>query len=310
MECSNFYENLFTSKNIPKEDIDNYLRTIDMPKKLTEKQKKTDCDNPISEKELENVIKNLKTGKSPGSDGLTTEFYKKYWKDIKPLYINMINETYLEGELPYTLRKAILALLFKKGDDTLLKNYRPISLTNYDYKILCFVLANRLQGVLDDIIHNNQSGYIKGRYIGANARLLADYFEHCENFKVPGVLLLLDFEKAFDSLEWDFMVKTLEKFNFGEGFIKWVKILYTNPVILIKNNGWLSREINLSRGVRQGCPLSALLFVLAVEVMAIQLRKNDDIKAFDCNGTEIKESMYADDTSLLLADIDSILIVP
>ncbi len=81
-------------------------------------------------------------GKSPGGDGLITEFYKKFWDDIGPLYLNMINETYKKGELPYTMRKAILALLFKKGDKTLLKNYRPISLTNYDYKILCFVLAN------------------------------------------------------------------------------------------------------------------------------------------------------------------------
>ncbi len=232
-ECALFYETLFSSKNITQTDIDNYLQEVDIPNVLNNDQKKM-CDEQITEKELKKVIDKLKPGKSPGCDGLTTEFYKKFWPDIKDLYMEMITETYALGELPYTLRKAILALLFKKGDNTLLKNYRPISLTNYDYKILCFVLANRLQKVLKNIIHEDQTGYIKGRYIGTNARLLEDYFEHCENFEIPGILLMLDFEKAFDSLEWNFMTSVLQKFNFGQGFINWVNILYTNPLISIK----------------------------------------------------------------------------
>ncbi len=168
------------------------------------------------------------------------------------------------------------------------------------------MLSNRLQKVLQKIIHEDQTGYIKGRYIGSNARLLNDYFEHCENFNIPGILLCLDFEKAFDSVEWNFMISVLEKFNFGQGFIKWVKILYNKPVIGIKNNGWISADISLSRGVRQGCPLSALLFVLTVEVMAIQIRDNKNIKGFDCHGQHIKSSMYADDTTLLLSDLNSL----
>ncbi len=304
-ECTKYYLNLFASKNISQKDIDRYLSEINIQNTLNQNQKEK-CDEHISEKELKNVVNKLKNGKSPGCDGLTPEFYKKYWEIIKNLFINMVNETYKFGELPYTLRKAILALLFKKGDNTLLKNYRPISLTNYDYKIICFVLANRMQNVLTSIIHEDQTGYIRGRYIGSNARLLEDYFEHCDSFQIPGILLLLDFEKAFDSIEWNFMTSVLTKFNFGEGFIKWVKILYNKPIISIKNNGWLSEDINLFRGVRQGCPLSALLFVLAVEIMAISIRNNNTIHGFQCNDSEIKESMYADDTTLLLSDLDSV----
>ncbi len=304
-ECALFYENLFSSKKVTQEDIDEYLQEVEIPNVLNTSQK-TMCDEYITEKEIKKVVDNLKIGKSPGCDGLTTEFYKKYWPVIKDLYMDMIQETYRLGELPYTLRKAILALLFKKGDTTLLKNYRPISLTNYDYKILCFALANRLQKVLSDIIHEDQTGYIKGRYIGTNARLLEDYFEHCESFNIPGILLMLDFEKAFDSIEWNFMTSVLSKFNFGEGFIRWVKILYKNPIISIKNNGWLSQDIKLERGVRQGCPLSALLFVLAVEIMAIEIRKNKNIKGFQCGNEEIKDSLYADDTTLLLSSIESL----
>ncbi len=272
---------------------------------MTEKEK-NECDEEIVENELEKVIKNLKVEKSPGCDGLTPEFYKELWTEFKDLFVNMLNETYEHGELPYTMRKAILALLFKKGDKTLLKNFRPISLTNYDYKILCFVLANRMQKVLKDIIVEDQTGYIKGRYIGSNARLLEDYFEHCESKQIPGILLYLDFEKAFDSIEWNFMMNVLRKFNFGDGFMKWVKILYNRPIISIKNNGWLSSDISLSRGVRQGCPLSALLFVLTVEVMAIRLRDNQNIEGFQCLDKNIKHSMYADDTTLLLANLKSL----
>ncbi len=299
-----YYTNLFKTKNISQEDIKNYLNSINLDSKLTTDEKKI-CDEDITEKELENVIKNLKKGKSPGCDGITPEFYIKFWDIIKDLYMNMLKETQEKGELSYTMRKAILALLFKKGDKTLLKNYRPISLTNYDYKILCFCLANRLQKVLKSIINENQTGYIKGRYIGANARLIQDYFENCENFQIPGILLFLDFEKAFDSLEWNFMLETLSKFNFGDKFINWVKIIYNKPIISIKNNGWLSCDISLERGFRQGCPLSALLFVIAVEIMAINIRNNEKIKGLDCLDKDIKQLMYADDTTLLLSDFES-----
>ncbi len=299
-----FYTDLYKSKNISQEDIINYLNSVDIETKVSESQKLT-CDSEITEKEIENVIQNLKNGKSPGCDGLTTEFYKKYWKYIKEMFLAMVKETYEKGEMAYTMRKALLSLLYKKGDETLLKNYRPISLTNYDYKIICFVLANRLQKVLKDIIHPDQTGYIKNRYIGCNARLIQDYFEHCENFQIPGILLFLDFEKAFDSIEWEYMFEVLKKFGFGEGFIKWVRVLYTKPIMSIKNNGWHSCDISLNRGVRQGCPLSALLFVISVEIMAIKIRKNRDISGFKMLELEVKTSMYADDTSLLLSDLKS-----
>ncbi len=300
-----FYKNLFSSKRIPQDKINTYLNNTNFDKKITQ-QEKLMCDEKITSKELDNVIKNLKVGKSPGCDGITTEFYKKFWHLIKIHFMEMLNETFEQGELPYTMRKALLALLYKKGDDTLLKNYRPISLTNYDYKILCFVLANRLQKVLHNIIHEDQTGYIKKRYIGSNARLLDDYFEHCENSKIPGVLLMLDFEKAFDSIEWNLMYEVLQRFNFGNNFIKWVKILYEKPVISIKNNGWNSGDIDLERGVRQGCALSALIFVLSVEVMAINIRDNPNINGFVCNDREIKNSLYADDTTLLLRNLESL----
>ena len=104
-----------------------------------------------------------------------------------------------------------------------------------------------------------QTAYIKGRYIGINARFILDIFNYCENNNKEGVLLFLDFEKAFDSVEWNFLLKTLEKFNFGNDFINWIKILYNKPIFRLKNNGWISRTCEMKRGIRQGCPISAIL---------------------------------------------------
>ena len=181
----------------------------------------------------------------------------------------------------------------------MLKNYRPLSLTNTDYKIIAFIFARRLQDIINKIINPNQSAYIRGRYIGANARLILDIFEYCENFYQDGKLLFLDFEKAFDSIEWNFLYKTFNKFNFGHYFIKWVKILYTNPIFRTKNNGWLSKTVRMQRGIRQGCPVSALLYILVAEVLAIKIKENDNICGFLLPNmtNEIKSVQHADDVS-------------
>ena len=121
---------------------------------------------------------------------------------------------------------------------------------------------------------------MKGRYIGINARTILDIYEYCENNNIDGSLIFLDFEKAVDSVEWNFMYKVLEKFNFGKNFINWIKILYNKPLFKMKNNGWLLKTVKMERGIRQGCPFSALLFILVVEIMAVKIRANDHIKGF------------------------------
>ena len=122
--------------------------------------------------------------------------------------------------------------------------------------------------MIDKLISKDQSAYIKGRYIGDNTRLILDIFEYCTENNQDGLLLFLDFEKAFDSIEWNFLFKTLEKFNFGDNFIRWMKILYTNPLFRLKNHGWISKTCHMTRGIRQGCPISALLYIFVAEILA------------------------------------------
>ena len=128
-------------------------------------------------------------------------------------------------------RQTIITLLDKKGRDrTYLENWRPISLINVDAKIASKAIANRIKQVPPEIIHHNQSGFVKNRFIGEMARSILDIMQHTETQKMPGVLLFIDFQKAFDLIEWDYLTASSEVFNFGPEFIKWVKTFYKNAL--------------------------------------------------------------------------------
>lgn len=255
-----FYEKLYSKANINNDNVDVYFQKIANCKVLNNVDKQK-CEADVSVSEIKYAIFNLNNNKSPGPDGLTPEFYKCFYNDIVNLYHDMLVETFQYGELPESLKLAILTLIFKKGDKDLLKNYRPISLTNYDYKILAYILAQRMQNVIKSIINEDQSAYIKGRYIGCNVRTIEDLMHYCDKFDVNGSLICLDFEKAFDSVNWYFLMSCLKKFNFGKKFIKWIQIFYNDPKICIKNNGHISKSFTAGRGIRQGCPVSALLWL-------------------------------------------------
>ena len=159
-----------------------------------------------------------------------------------------------------------------------LENWRPISLITVDSKIATKVIANRIKNVLPGIIHSNQSGFMKGRFIGEIARSILDIIAHTEALKLPGVLLFIDFEKAFDSIEHNFLYKVLECFNFGPSFIRWIQIFYNNLSSCVLNNGLFSSPFQLKRGVRQGDPLPPYLFLIAIEIMAISIRTKNRSK--------------------------------
>ena len=303
--AAKFYEDLYSKKDIKMEDINNYLENTLGVKKLDEKSKII-CDQDIELEEITDAVMSLKNNKSPGYDGLTSEFYQTFWPKINNLFMEMLEETYTIGELPDSMKKSILALIFKKGDNYLLKNYRPISLSNYDYKILAFALAKRIQSVIKKLINNDQSAYIKNRFIGCNVRIICDIIEDADINDLPGLILCLDFEKAFDSLDWNFMLKVFKKMNFGEKFIRWIQILYTKPCLIVKNNGWLSRKVDMHRGIRQGCPISALLFILATEVLSCNISNNKEIKGYKIGECEIKMVQHADDCTLALRDESSV----
>ena len=123
---------------------------------------------------------------------------------------------------------------------------------------------------------------------------------------MDAIILLIDFEKAFDSISWSFLDKALAKFNFGSDFRKWVKVLYANSESAVINNGYFTRFFKLERGVRQGCPLSVYLFILVVELLACEIRNNTLIKGIPLINCELKISQMADDTTIFLKEENSI----
>jgi len=273
---------------------------------LTDVEKQA-CDMNITIAECSKSLAELNNNKSPGSDGFTTEFYKFFWPDIQQHVFNSFQYSFQSGMLSNNQREAILSLLPKPNKDLrLLKNWRPISLLNTDYKILTKLLANRLQNVISSIVSEDQSGYIKNRYIGENIRLVLDVIEYSNITNNPGILLFLDFEKAFDTVSWDFLFKTLDYFNFGDYFKTWISILYNQPIATVLNNGHSTNFFPISRGIRQGCPISALLFILTVEVLTINIKANKDIKGITINKQEIFASQLADDTTLFINDVTSL----
>ena len=168
------------------------------------------------------------------------------------------------------------------------------------------VFAQRLQLVLPDLIHTDQVAGIKGRYIGCNIRNVIDIFEYTENNDIPGALLCIDFKKAFDTVERNFLYSVLERLNFGQNFIKWMQTLYNEPMFKIKNNGWISKAYPLERSLRQGCPMSASLFVIIIEVLGIMIRKAKNINGIEINQIEHKIIQYADDATICVRNLPSI----
>lgn len=271
---------------------------------LSESQR-IQCSGNVTNVECEKVLKLFRNNKSPGNDGITVEFYRQFWQKLYGSLVECYNYSLEKGQLSTSQRQAIITLTEKEGKDRLyIKNWHPISLLNVDYKILTKVLANRIKSVLPSIINCNQTGYVEGRQINQSIRLIQDVMEYTDKRKLAGMLLFIDFEKAFDSIEWNFIVKTLEKFKFGE-FIDWVKLLYNNISSCIINIGITSPYFTLSRGVRQGDPLSGYLFIIVIELLAHKVRNDNEISGFQIGHNNVKLTQYVDDLTIMVSNMKS-----
>ena len=161
--------------------------------------------------------------------------------------------------------------------------------------ILTKTLANRLKKYLSDIIYPDQTGFVKGRYIGTNIRIAEDIILYTSQDEEPSWLLTLDFKKAFDSVFWECIIETLELFGFGDNFLTWIKAIYNETEACVTNNGHNTSWFYPTRGTRQGCCLSPFLFVIVAEVLAITVRESETIEGIKVGGRQIKISLSADD---------------
>ena len=300
-----FYEKLYSSSN-PVFDREHEKLFFDKNNPylnfLSEEEMQL-CEGNLRRGECLEALKSMKNSKSPGIDGFTAEFYKFFWSDLSEFLINSYNYSFDQGSLSISQTQGMITCIPKEGKSKFyLKNWRPITLLNVDTKIASSALANRIKPLLTKLISETQKGFLKGRYIGECTRLIFDLIEKVEAEEIPGLLLLLDFEKAFDTLEWSFIDKALVFFGFGPNYCKWIQTLYSNAQSCVSNNGHCSSFFNMHRGVRQGDPLSPYLFILALELMSATLKNDPKINGIKIDNSEYLLSQYADDSSLLLDD--------
>lgn len=244
----------------------------------------------------------MQSGKAPGPDGYPIEFYKKFSDKLTTILLNMFNDSLFRGSLPQTLTEASITLLLKPGkDSTECGSYRPNALLNCDVKILAKALALRLETTIHNVISADQNGFIPGHSF-TNIRRLLNVIYSPASSAVPEVVIELDAEKAFDRVEWGFLFACLKKFGYGPNFISSIKLLYTLPRASVTTNGKRSKYFQLSRGTRQGSPISPLLFALALEPLSLTLQTSLAIDGIHRRGREHRLSLYADDLLLYVSD--------
>lgn len=199
------------------------------------------------------------------------------------------------------MTQAIISVLHKKDKDHLkCDSYWPISLLSNDYKILTRILVSRLDSAVHTIIHPDQSGFISGRKLSGNLRRLFNILYSLDGPPVSEVLISLDAHKVFDRIEYEYLFSILDRFGFGPNFCSWIRVLYTSPKACIWTNKVISDYFPLHRGTRQGCPPSPLLFDIAIEPLAIAIRKEAGLMGINRGGHAHKVSLYADDLILYL----------
>ena len=300
-ETKRFYEDLYASKDSQLKDIDLFKLFRNTDIKRLNKDESDSLEGPITYREASLILKAMSNNRSPGSDGFTAEFFKMFWKKMGHFVVRSINYGFSKGELSITQREGIITCIPKDNKPHhFVKNFRPISLLNCSYKIASGVIAARIKSTLHKLIHSDQTGFIAGRYIGENTRLIYDIMQFTEENNIPGLLLSVDFEKAFDSVSWPFIYKVMEFFGFGNSIISWIKTFNNNVKLSVNQCGNLSSFFNIGRGCRQGDPVSTFLFTLCAEILGIMIRNNINISGIIINDKEHKLSQYADDTLFLL----------
>lgn len=264
-------------------------------------------ESTISFEEMSEAVQQLSCGRSSGIDGLPSEFFKRFWTLLGKDVFEALTSCLDSGTLPVSCTRAVLTLLPKKGDLGLLKNWRPVSLLCTDYKIVAKCLSNRLKEIMDMVVHNSQTYCVPGRTIMDNLFLTRDIIELSKLQELNVGLFSIDQEKAFDRIDHRYLFSTLEAFGFGKKFISWIKLLYFGATVMLKVGGGLSRPVPVQRGIRQGCPLSGMLYALAIEPLLNQLRQGLTGLAFSEDARKsISLSAYADDVTVLVTSQDDV----
>ena len=296
-----FYKDLYSER--PREiPLEQTMAKLDLSGLSTlSKDLQNQLEGDLTLAELTRALKSSKNNKSPGPDGYPVEFYKHFWSQLGPFLLRALNFSFSERTFSTSQTQGIITSIPKGNKDRkFLKNWRPISLLNSSYKLASTCIANRIKPILPQIIKPQQKGFIHGREISECTREIYDCMYEYEVNEDPGMLLLIDFEKAFDSIAWDFIHFTLKKFEFPQNILEWISMVQKNAESRVTQSGWVSDPFQLHRGCRQGDPLSPYVFILCAEILSQAFINNKEVVGLKIGDREQKLTQFADDTTLFL----------
>jgi hypothetical protein len=277
----------------------------------------SDLELPFTHDEVKGVIDSMPPDKAPGPDGFTGKFYKACWETIKEDIISAINTLYsMNAQGFQLLNTANIVLLPKKGDALRVTDYRPISLIHSVAKIFTKLLANRLAPKLSSLVSNCQSAFIKKRSIHDNFLYVQNTVRKLQKLKVPALFLKLDIHKAFDTVNWSYLLEIMQALGFGHRWREWISFLFCTATSTPLLNGQRGPSFGHGRGVRQGDPLSPMLFILAMDPLQRLLdlvTAQGTLSPLPPYAAKWRISMYADDAAIFTNptkdDLDAIKMV-
>jgi len=266
-------------------------------------EKASSLDAEISAPELAATIRHIKSSSAPGPDGLPAAFYKVAPDTFAEILKIVFRYQFTRGVLLPSQRKTAVTLLHKGGSRADPGNYRPISLMQVDTKILTKTLTYRLRSSIGTLVHQDQKGFISGRSPHHHVRFLNDLQHQVTLANGEGVAIFLDFAKAYDLVDWNYMRAVLGRMGFGARFQAWISIIYKATQALLDVNNKLLTPITPTRGVKQGDPLSVYLFLLCIEPLGNLLRARPDLGIEIAPGKRAAGLFFADDSTLLARSI-------
>ncbi|GJZ00626.1 cysteine-rich receptor-like protein kinase [Tanacetum coccineum] len=271
--------------------------------KLLEQEAST-LDQEFNQEEVWEALSSFDEGKAPGPDGFTMEFFKRGWYFIRLEFMQLMVEFHSNARFPKGFNSTFLVLIPKQNAPKDITNLRPISLINAPYKILSKVIANRLRSVMSRLVSENQSAFIIDRHLSDSVMLVNELWHFLKKSKTSAMFLKLDFAKAYDSASHKFLLSTLNGMRFTNRFVSWISACIFDVHFSILINNSPTKEGVMGRGLRQGDPLSPLLFILVTEVMSRMLTSS--LNRGLLQGVRLDESFsinhsqFADDTILFL----------
>ncbi|GJS24842.1 RNA-directed DNA polymerase, eukaryota [Tanacetum coccineum] len=234
----------------------------------------------VTKDEIKRAVWDCGPDKSPGPDGFMFGFYRRYWKIIESDVVDAVNCFFHQGSFPKGGNSLFIDLIPKTPDVNMVKDFRPISLIGSMYKIIAKILANLLVYVLGDLVNEVQSAFVADKQILDGSFILNKIVQWCKSKKKRSLFFMVDFEKAFDSVRWDYLDDILRMFSFGEKWCAWIQSCLRSSRGSVIVNVSPTEEFQFHKGLKQGDPLSPFLFLLVIESLHISFQRVVDAGMF------------------------------